>query len=218
MCQFLRKRGQGARQHSGCAAAAVLCLAISAPALAADALISSLDRAKCKVTAIETRDEAGEPLAKSDRYPTAWRCAGIGGRFVHVHYTHQREEIAFGGARRATSRFMRHGHFGSWGAEIEWRGLKGRGGALQATAAIAAYRWDIRGGEDPKDWDVGGDLAVIRIGQGSRDTCIIAWVDLVANPDAMALARKAADEQTARFDCGRDQPAHLGQRRPERAQ
>jgi hypothetical protein len=37
-------------------------------------------------------------------------------------------------------------------------------------------------------------------------------VDRVANPDANALARKAADESARSFKCGIDQPLIVGQR------
>ena len=84
-------------------------------------------------------------------------------------------------------------------------------------AAIAPYRWDIRNGEDEKDRDVGGDLAIIRLGKSKNDTCIIAFIDTVANPDAMTIARKAADERAARHKCTPARGSvYLGNRTPGR--
>lgn len=188
-------------------------LASTGIANAADSVVTELVTERCTVTMMETEDEAGEPLKKEDHYPTAWRCNGNGDLFVHVLYGHEREEIAFGTARRATTAYMRHGHFGSWGPSVEWRGTKDKSGKLVPVAAIAPYRWDIRNGEDEKDREVGGDLAVIRLGKSKSETCIVAWVDTVANPDAMTIARKAADEWAVARKCSASRkPGYLGKR------
>ena len=174
-------------------------------AMAADGAVTDLVTGRCTVIARETKDEAGEPLKKSEQYASAWRCAGHQGRYVYVRYGDQREEIAFGSRRGVTTGYLGHGHFGSWGPTVEWRG----------TAAIVQYRWDIRDGEEAGKRDVGGDLAVIRLGQGRKDTCIVAWVDTIANADAIDLARKAADSQVAGHVCSEARkPDYLGKRRP----
>jgi hypothetical protein len=198
------------------ALAAAFLVSIDA-AVAADSVVTELVMDRCAVTMTATEDEAGEPLKKEDYFPTAWRCNGHGGIFVYVIYNHQREEVAFGTRRNATTAPMRHGHFGGWGPSVEWRGAKDKGGKLVPVAAIAPYRWDIRNGEDEKDRDIGGDLAVIRLGKAKNDTCIIAWVDTVANPEAMDIARKAADERAAGHRCSPSlKPGYLGKRRTSR--
>jgi hypothetical protein len=184
---------------------------------AADSVVTELVTDRCTVTVVETEDEAGEPLKKEDHFPTAWRCKGNGGLFVYVLYNHQREAIAFGTARRETTSYMRHGHFGSWGPSVEWRGKKDKSGQLVPAAVIAPYRWDIRNGDDEKDRDVGGDLAIIRLGKSKSETCVVAWVDTVANPDAMDIARKAADERAAGHICSPSRKSiYLGKRSPGR--
>jgi len=180
---------------------------------AADSLVTELVTDRCAVTMMETEDEAGEPLKKEEQFPTAWRCKGHGAWFVYVRYNHQREDIAFGTGRRETTGYMRHGHFGGWGPTVEWRGIKDRTGHLQAVAAIVGYHWDIPNGEDEKDKDVGRDLAVIRIGKTKADTCVVAFVDAVANPRAMEHARKVADERAITYKCTPSRkPAYVGKR------
>jgi hypothetical protein len=191
--------------------AVALLLLAPGTAHAADSISTELVTERCTVTIVETEDEAGEPLKKDEQFPTAWRCNGVGGLYVYVLYNHQREEIAFGTARRETTNYMRHGHFGSWGPSVEWRGTKYKGSRLVPVVAIAPYRWDIRNSDDEKDRDVGGDLAVIKLGKSKNDTCIIAWVDTVANRDAMSIARKAADERAASYKCSASRkPGYLG--------
>jgi len=197
--------------------AVAILLASVGVANAADSIVTELVTDRCTVAMVETEDEAGEPLKKEDHYPTAWRCKGNGGLFAYVLYNHEREEIAFGTARRETTGYMRHGHFGSWGPSVEWRGTKNKNGQLAAVAAIVAYRWDIRNGDNENDREVGGDLAVIRLGKSRGETCIIAWVDTVANPDAMSIARQAADQRAAGHKCSAaHKPGYLGKRSPAR--
>src|SRR5215475_3603574 len=154
-CSAFKPRNNNMR-----AFAVAILLASVGMANAADSGVTELVTDRCTVTMVETEDEAGEPLKKEDYYPTAWRCTGNGGLFVYVLYGHEREEIAFGTARRETTGYMRHGHFGSWGPSVEWRGRKNKNGQLAAMAAIVAYRWDIRNGDNENDREVGGDLAV----------------------------------------------------------
>lgn len=184
-------------------AALVLWCASAGAASAVESETTGLVTKRCKVTAIETHDEAGEPLARTERYPTAWRCNGSAGRFVYVRYDHLREEIAFGSSKAAATAYLRHGHFGGWGPTVEWRGARDATGKLVATAAIVPYRWSIREGDGAGKPDIGNELGVIRLGKGRNDTCIVAWVDAIANPDALEIARKIADDQASAFTCGK---------------
>jgi hypothetical protein len=54
-------------------------------------------------------------------------------------------------------------------------------------------------------------LAVVRVGLGANDTCLVAWVDAVANIDALDLARKYADTHVKSHICHEGQePSPLG--------
>lgn len=46
-------------------------------------------------------------------------------------------------------------------------------------------------------------LAVTRLPPG--EVCHVAYVDVAANPNANALARRAADELARDFKCGKDE-------------
>ena len=94
------------------------------------------------------------------------------------------------------------------------------GNAAQAPlAAIASYSWNIRLGNEGTPPDIGADLAVISVGHGREDSCILAWVDTTANPDAVELARKRADEALSGPPCRADrQPERLGKLSPKQAE
>ena len=55
--------------------------------------------------------------------------------------------------------------------------------------------WDDKGAE----W---GDKRVLVVSKvGPADTCHVAYIDALANSDAIALARHVADTQAKAFDC-----------------
>jgi hypothetical protein len=189
-------------------------------AAAADPLIlaeTPLGSDRCPVIATAKTDDAGEPLKESEWYASDWRCSGYEGRFVYLAYGDEREGLAFGSEQSATTDHMWHHRFGAWGPSIEWRGAQAGNTGQVPLAAIARYSWNIQMGTENEPPDIGADLAVISLGRGRDDTCIIAWVDTIANPDAVELARKRADEALSGNSCkaGR-QPERLGKfsRRP----
>jgi hypothetical protein len=163
-------------------------------AAALDSETTPLDIDQCEIAEMAIEDEAGEPLAMEDRYPVLWRCAGVGKWFVYITYDDAREGIGFGTKTEDDTRYAWNGHFGGWGPTVEWRGMKNAEGVLEPSAAIVKYGWNVPQGRDDGSDDVGGDLGVIRIGKGRDDTCLVAWVDVTANADALDLAQKAADE------------------------
>lgn len=163
----------------------------------------------CKVTTVAKTDDAGDRLPRSEWYASAWRCPGHAGRFVHLAYGDQREGLAIG-TRRKPASYLWHPGFGAWGPSMEWRGARGR-----PVAVIARYAWSIIEGDTPAPNGTGADLAVIRIGKDPAGTCIVAWIDERANPDAMALARRQAD--TAATNACPAAPARLGKLSPGRA-
>lgn len=169
---------------------------------------------RCKVVEMAKTDDAGEPLDKGEYYASSWRCDGYRDRFVYIAYGDQREGLAFGSVQAATTDYMWHPRFGAWGPSIEWRGTQADS-PRSGLAAVARYSWTIQIGPDGGQADIGADLAVISVGQAQEDTCVVAWVDAAANPDAVDLARKRADEILSGNSCKpRGQPERLGKLSP----
>ena len=186
-------------------------------ALAAEPVVlaeTPLGSTRCKVVATAKTDAAGEPLKKSEWYASAWRCDGYQGRFVYMAYDDEREGLAFGSAKSALTEYMWPEGFGSWGPSVEWRGAKGAD-KQSPLAAIARYSWNIRSDADGGPPNIGAALAVISVGRGRADTCIVAWIDTGANPDAVDLARARADQALAQNACKEGgKPERLGKLKP----
>jgi hypothetical protein len=174
---------------------------------------------RCEVIATAKTDDAGEPLQESEWYASDWRCEGYQGRSVYLAYGDGREGVAFGSGQSAPAHHLWHHRFGTWGPTMEWRGSPAGNAAQAPLTAIARYSWNVQLGDAGTPPDIGADLAVISVGAGGEDSCIVAWVDTVANPDAVELARKRADEALSRPPCkaGR-QPERLGKLSPKRAE
>jgi len=188
-------------------------------AVAAEPMIlgeTPLGSDRCKVTATAKTAASGEPLKKSEWHASEWRCGGYQGRFVYLAYDDEREGLAFGSAKSASTDYMWPEGFGAWGPSIEWRGPEGASKQMPL-AAIARYSWNIRSGASGNEPpNVGAALAVINVGVGPTDTCVVAWVDTAANPDAVALARKRADQALTQNPCTEGgKPERLGKLKPE---
>jgi hypothetical protein len=137
-------------------------------------------------------------------------CAGREGYKVYVDEEDLRETLTIGKtAKQAMKEPAASDHYGAFNGyedTIEWRGPKG--------APIAAIvGWYFARNEDldksgrPKNARL---LAVMRLPPGP--VCTVAYIDRAANPDANALARKAADEIARTFRCGEDKVHILGKR------
>ncbi|MCB1549370.1 MAG: hypothetical protein KDJ41_16295 [Hyphomicrobiaceae bacterium] len=177
---------------------------------------TALGSSRCPAIGITRTDEAGEPLEKSRWYASHWRCPGYKGLYVYIAYGDQREGLAFGSRTRPTTEYLWPGGFGAWGPTVEWRGGKTSRGSRAPLTAIIRYSWSIDARAPGKAADTGADLAVIRVGRGRKDTCIVAWVDVSLNRDALALARRYADSAARDIVCARlKQPARLGRQRPD---
>jgi len=135
-------------------------------------------------------------------------CPGKAGFIVLVREDDLREAVSVGRNRKAAEEEPAaktwFGPF-SWTAEtVEWRMADGKPFAI-------IQRWHI---DDNDDEDKNGRpkakpmLAVTRLLPGA--VCHAAYVDVVANPNANELARKAADEFVRGFDCSRDMAKVLG--------
>ena len=131
----------------------------------------------------------------------AWRCDGLPGYPVYVAEGDLRHFVSAGPdaeKRRAATQTL--GPFnsiferGSNRATIEWR-FDRRGERQIPYAIIVRFHTSSDGRR--------GDVLVVSKVSAS-ETCHVAYVDALANEDAIALARRVADERARTFDCTRE--------------
>ena len=131
----------------------------------------------------------------------AWRCEGLAGFPVYFAEGDLRQFVSVGAnaeKRRAATQTL--GAFnsifakGSTRATIEWR-FDRRGERKLPYAIIVRFHTS----RDGRSGDV---LVVSKV--SDSETCHVAYIDALANPDAIALARHIADKQTKSFDCRND--------------
>jgi hypothetical protein len=135
-------------------------------------------------------------------------CPGKAGLVVLVSEDDLRETVSVGRNRAAAAREPAaragFGPFNSTTTTVEWRALDDKPFAI-------IQRWHIA---DNSDEDKNGRpiakplLVVTRLGPGT--VCQVAYVDVQANHDANALARKAADDFARDFRCGKDEVKVIG--------
>ena len=136
-------------------------------------------------------------------------CPGKAGLGVLVNEDDLRETVSVGRSRAAAARGPAaqawFGPFNSSHTTVEWRALDGKPFAI-------IQRWHL---DDNADEDKNGRptakpmLVVTRLPPGP--VCHVAYVDVKANPDANELARKAADEFSRGFQCGKDEMKIIGE-------
>lgn len=140
-------------------------------------------------------------------------CPGRAGLVVRISDADLRQTVSVGrsiaAAAKERAAEQSFGPFNHAHGTIEWRASGGKPYAI-------IQRWSLADAEDtgadgkPREF---GLLVVTRLGAGM--VCHIAYVDAAANPDANALARKAADEKARTFDCAKGEAAIVG--KPGRA-
>jgi len=137
----------------------------------------------------------------------AWRCQGLPGYPVYVAAGDLHQFVSAGKDaehRRAATQTL--GPFntifeaGSRRATIEWR-FERRGGSHVPYATIVRYHTSQHG--------LRGDVLVISK-VTPEETCHVAYIDALANADAIALARRVADATARSFDC-RAEPQAMGE-------
>ena len=136
----------------------------------------------------------------------AWNCAGIAGYPVYIAEGDLREYLAFGrDARKHRAADQTLPPFNTVFdgktnlASIEWR-LETRDGREVPFATIVRY-------STKNDEGSGQVLIVTKIADGQ--SCQVAHIDALANPDALAMAREVADNEARAFDCKQD-PKRFG--------
>jgi hypothetical protein len=143
---------------------------------------------------------------KRHRDGGAWRCEGLAGLPVYVAEGDLRHFVSVGAdaqKRRAATQTL--GAFnsifekGQSRATIEWR-FNRRGERRLPYAIIVRFHTS----RDGRNGDV---LVVSKV--SDAETCHVAYIDALANPDAIALARQIADSRAKSFDC-RQEPRTEG--------
>jgi hypothetical protein len=143
---------------------------------------------------------------KRHRDGGAWRCEGLAGLPVYVAEGDLRQFVSVGAdaeRRRAATQTL--GAFnsifekGASRATIEWR-FNRRGERMLPYAIIVRFHTSSNG----RNGDV---LVVSKV--SDTEACHVAYIDALANPDAIALARQIADRQAKSFDC-RQEPQTEG--------
>jgi hypothetical protein len=138
-------------------------------------------------------------------------CPGLAGFIVRMTEDDLRMTVSFGrsmaAAKKEPAARQGFGPFNLVNDRLEWRSVKG---APQPFAII--QRWLIADNESPdkngRPLSV-GLLVVTRLAPGS--VCHAAYIDVRANPNAIAIARQAADEKARTFDCA-GKPEVAGER------
>jgi hypothetical protein len=178
----------------GCVCLASLFGAAPTPAHPVKSLYTTVELKTCK------------PI-KRHPHGEAWLCDGLGGLPVYVAEDGDLRQFLSVGAnaqsRRAATQTL--GAFstifekGSDRATIEWR-FDRRGDRQIPYATIVRFHTS-------RDGRRGDVLVVLKV--SSAETCHVAYIDALANSDAIQLARQVADVEAKAFDC-RQEPRAEG--------
>jgi hypothetical protein len=192
-------------------ASAVAALALGT---ASAASASEKARIKSRFTTIELKTcEAG----KNDDQGGTWTCKGLNGYpvFVAQGNYHLRQFISFGSdgkSRRAATQTLKSINTlfgdGMKRATIEWRFRRADGRDVPYATIVRLYTAQADA-ELQHGVKVQGEVLVVTK-VTPTEACQLALIDARANPDAIMLARSAADELSAAFDCKADQPRVVG--------
>ena len=137
----------------------------------------------------------------ADDFGASWSCTGYKGYPLMVTEGDLRFSLVYGfGARAGDGQTLPP--FNHLGEKLEWR-LSNKLGRWMPIATIVRYfTADPETGEDK-----GQVLVVTQLVEGN--SCHIAYIDALANPNANELAREAAD-RSGTFDCAKDEVEIIG--------
>ena len=138
----------------------------------------------------------------SDDFGSTWSCPGYKGYPLLVSEGDLRFSLRYGFNIDNEPRGQTLGPFNRLGPKLEWR-LTNAMGRWMPIATIVRYHT-----ADPETGtDKGQILVVTQLVEGN--TCHIAYIDALANPDANELAREAADS-SGDFDCASEEVETIG--------
>lgn len=191
-------------------ALAVLAIAGAGPAMAQNSSVySKLDFEQgCEWQAPESEEEA--------QMGGSAVCAGLEGYEVHFSEYDLRQSLAYGPASDPHAFPSGFGQWNSVHDTIEWRLSAGR-------PVATIHRWFIEN-LNPEtgmsDKARRGQVLVVSTvadpssPENARTSCVVGFIDALANGDSNVLARQVADNAATRFRCGMDRPAFYGNRGP----
>lgn len=141
----------------------------------------------------------------------AWRCEGLPRQPVYIAERDGRYYLSIGAEpdkRRAAAQTLGAVNTIFAGASnrmtIEWRIRRIETRDEPYATIVRYFTREASGKPAPRRGEV---LIVTKV--GAVDSCQIARIDALANPEAISLARSAADELAASFDC-RAEPRIVG--------
>lgn len=161
-----------------------------------DSSYTDLKLDDCQVTSKNPRDES-----------VTWMCVGFDDMPVYVAEGDLRMFVSYG--ERATEELAASQTlppFNQIHSKLEWRLRVDSDGRKRPIATILRYFLQNEGKAENQI------LVVTQIKPG--ETCHIAYVDAIANPNANADAREAADRLAGTFDCGEQEPEIVGPQTP----
>lgn len=171
--------------------ACLVALASAAPAKPLKSRYTTLETAACSAV-------PGQPAGRR-----AFTCRGLPGFPIHYAEAGQRPYLSLGPRpeqRTAASQTLEPPSSIFKGvntrATIEWRFNRRDGRDVPYAAIVRYFTRAAEGAAGAKGGEV---LVVTRI--GPTDSCHIAHIDALANPEAIALARSVADEAAGSPDC-----------------
>jgi hypothetical protein len=140
-------------------------------------------------------------VLEADDFGASWACPGYKGYPLMVTEGDLRYSLIYGfGAKAADGQTLPP--FNTLGPKIEWRLSNDLGRWMPVATIVRYHTADAETGEDK-----GQVLVVTQLVEGQ--TCHIAYIDALANPNANALAQQAADT-SGKFDCANDEVEIIG--------
>ncbi len=139
----------------------------------------------------------------ADDFGASWACPGYKGYPLQVGEGDLRFSLSYGfNIDKEPVRFQTLSPFNRLGPKLEWRLSNALGRWMPIATIVRYFTADTETGEEK-----GQVLVVTQLVEGQ--TCHIAYIDALANPDANALAQQAADK-AGTFDCANDEVEYIG--------
>ena len=136
----------------------------------------------------------------ADDFGASWACPGYKGYPLMVSEGDLRFSLAYG--FNPSDNWQTLPPFNRLGEKLEWRLSNDLGRWMPIATIVRYHTADPETGEDK-----GQVLVVTQLVEGN--TCHIAYIDALANPDANELAREAADS-SGDFDCASEEVETIG--------